>query len=236
MKQTDQTISVCYGTAIFPVSVQKNSRAKRVRLKINRKLRQAILVLPQKASFQTACNFARSKAQWIARQLDCLPEKQIFHENMSLPFLGNTVLVHHSLTAKRGVWIDQNVLWVSGKKEHLARRVQDFLKKSFSVYSLKKARQFAQKINVKVQRVTVRDTVSRWGSCSKSGRLNLSWRLVFAPLSVADYVIAHEVSHLCEMNHSSAFWKVVEMLCPDYQKEELWLKKNAAYLYSFSDK
>ena len=105
---------------------------------------------------------------------------------------------------------------------------------SFAENAAKKARETAETINARVQKVTVRDTTSRWGSCSRTGHLSLSWRLALAPLFVADYVIAHEVAHLVQMNHSDAFWRVVETLSPDYEQAERWLKKNAAYLYSFS--
>lgn len=229
-----QTATVYYAGQPIDLIVERNARARRVRLKVGRSSRQVVLVLPRPVSLKRGLEFAQRKADWIAGQLAALPEKRIFQDGMTLAFLGQESVIHHSPTAKRGVWYDQNVIWVSGKEEHLPRRVRDFLKKEFSVYALHKARETADKINARVQKVTIRDTTSRWGSCSRTGHLSLSWRLVLSPLFVADYVIAHEVAHLIEMNHSRAFWRVVEELAPDYKKAELWLKKNAAYLYSFS--
>ncbi len=227
------TAAVCYQGTKIPVTIERNPQAKRVRLKLSRKSGGIVLVLPLRASPRVGMAFAQSKADWIAAQLNSLPRKNIFQDGMPLSFLGTQVVIHHSPSARRGVWLDGNVIWVSGRAEHLPRRVQDFLKKEFAVYALKKARETADLVKVKVQKVTIRDTVSRWGSCSGSGHLSLSWRLGLAPRFVADYVIAHEVAHLVEMNHSDAFWRVVAGLCPVYRKAELWLKKNAAYLYSF---
>lgn len=229
------TAEVCYQGAKIPVTVERNPQAKRVRLKVSRKTGRIVLVLPPRASQRAGLAFAQSKADWIAGQLNDLPRKNVFQDGMPLSFLGAPVVIHHSPLARRGVWLDENVIWVSGRAEHLPRRVSDFLKKEFSVYALKKARETATLVDVNVRKITIRDTVSRWGSCSKTGHLNLSWRLGLAPLFVADYVIAHEVAHLVEMNHSAAFWRVVAELCPDYRKAEAWLKKNTAYLYSFSD-
>ncbi|MBR1777093.1 MAG: M48 family metallopeptidase [Alphaproteobacteria bacterium] len=218
------------------IHVEYNARAKRIRLKVGRSSRRIVLVLPRSVSVKRGLAFAQSKADWAVRQLALLPEKQVFQDGLSFSFLGRESVIHHSPSAKRGVWFDENVLWVSGQSEHLARRVRDFIKKEFSAYALQKARKTAEQIQVHVQRVTVRDTTSRWGSCSRTGHLSFSWRLALAPLFVADYVIAHEVAHLRQMNHSAAFWQVVEELAPDYQRAEKWLKKNAAYLYSFAAK
>ena len=229
-----QEATVYFEGRPIDLTVERNNRARRVRLKVGRASRRVVLVLPRLVSLKRGVEFAQSKAGWIVGQLAALPEKRIFQDGMSLSFLGRESVVHHSPAAKRGVWYDQNVIWVSGKEEHLARRVRDFLKKEFAAYALHKARETANKIKARVQKVTIRDTTSRWGSCSRTGHLSLSWRLALAPLFVADYVIAHEVAHLIQMNHSVAFWRLVADLSPDYKKAEQWLKKNAAYLYSFS--
>ena len=233
MSQNRLSATVFWAGQPIDLLVEKNARAKRIRLKVGRSSRQAVLVLPRTVSVKKGLEFAQQKAEWIVAQLKALPEKKVFRDGMSLSFLGKECVVHHSPAAKRGVWFDEDVIWVSGQAEHLARRVRDFIKKEFASYAFQKSREIAENTGVKVQKVTVRDTTSRWGSCSRTGRLSLSWRLALAPLSVADYVIAHEVAHLSQMNHSAAFWKVVADLVPEYKQAERWLKKNAAYLYSF---
>ncbi len=235
MKQNDtaKTLTVYdQGTAIA-VGVERSVKAKRIRLRVSRRTGAVVLVLPRRASVEKGRDFAVSKSAWIAEQLRRLPPKRVFQDGMPLTFLGRDVVIRHSPAARRGVWSAGNVVWVSGAAEHLDRRVRDFLKSEFAAYALAKARETAAKIDAKVQKLTVRDTVSRWGSCSRTGHVSLSWRLGLAPLYVADYVIAHEIAHLAQMNHSAAFWRVVAGLCPDYERAEAWLKKNADYLYSF---
>lgn len=234
MPDNEQTASVYFQGRRIDILVERNFRARRIRLKVGRSSRRAVLVLPRSVSVKRGVEFAQSKADWIFEQLEALPEKAVFCDGMRLSFLGRECVIHHSPSAKRGVWFEQDVIWVSGRAEHLARRVRDFIKREFSAYALKKARETADRIKARVVKVTVRDTTSRWGSCTRTGHLSLSWRLALAPQSVADYVIAHEVAHLREMNHSDAFWRVVAGLAPEYETAEYWLKKNAAYLYSFS--
>ena len=86
---------------------------------------------------------------------------------------------------------------------------------------------------VNARRVTLRDTTTRWGSCSSSGALNFSWRLIMAPPYVLDYLAAHEVSHLVQMNHSDAFWAIVARLIPDYARAESWLKTHGVELMRY---
>lgn len=232
--ESRQTATVYFQGQSVDVIVERSLRARRIRLKIGQSSRRAVLVLPRAVSVKRGVEFAQSKADWIMAQLAALPERRIFQDGMTLSFLGRESVVHHSPLAKRGVWFDQDVIWVSGRQEHLARRVRDFIKQEFAAYALKNAREKACRIQARVRKVTVRDTTSRWGSCTRTGHLSFSWRLALAPLFVADYVIAHEVAHLSQMNHSASFWKVVADLAPDYKQAERWLKKNAAYLYSFS--
>ena len=113
------------------IAVERSSRAKRVRLKIDRMNRCAVLVLPARASEKTGLSFAQSKADWIAAQLAALPAPKVFGDGMGFSFLGEDVVIHHSPTAKRGVWQTDGVIWVSGQSEYLPRRVADFLKASF---------------------------------------------------------------------------------------------------------
>ena len=79
----------------------------------------------------------------------------------------------------------------------------------------------------------MRDTKSRWGSCSSKGNLSFSWRLIFAPEEVVDYVVAHEVAHLAEMNHGPRFWRLVETLMPGYARHRRWLDRHRAELLAY---
>ena len=114
-----------------------------------------------------------------------------------------------------------------------ARRVSDFLRREarreLEIASLK----FAAALGVAIKRVAVRDQSSRWGSCSTTGVLSFSWRLILAPGEVLDYLAAHEVAHLVEMNHSARFWRVVQQICPGHERAKAWLDANGSDLHRY---
>ena len=128
--QNKQSATVYYHGQPIEVVVEHNIRARRVRLKVGRSSRQAVLVLPRAVPVRKGLEFAQRKADWIMEQLALLPEEKVFQDGMTFSFLGCESVIHHSPSAKRGVWFEQNVIWVSGQSEHLARRVRDFIKKT----------------------------------------------------------------------------------------------------------
>ena len=129
--------------------------------------------------------------------------------------------------------IAEGEIRVRGDPAHLARRVRDHLAALARDELARRARPLAAHVGCTIARVTVRDTRSRWGSCSASGNLSFSWRLIFAPEEVVDYVVAHEVAHLAEMNHGPRFWRLVERLAPGNAGPRAWLDRHRARLLSY---
>jgi predicted metal-dependent hydrolase len=138
--------------------------------------------------------------------------------------------------AGRGsVWLDEDGhIRVSGRDEHVPRRLLDFLKREARKILEARAIAFAARFGARPRRVTVRDTASRWGSCSANRSISFSWRLILAPDFVQDYVVAHEVAHLLEMNHGARFWRLVRSLVPDLDAPQDWLKKNGVALHRYA--
>ena len=97
-------------------------------------------------------------------------------------------------------------------------------------YFPKRAAYFAPLTGGTYGRITIRDQKTRWGSCSARGTLSFNWRLMLAPPAVLDYVVVHELCHLTHMDHSKAFWALVESVCPDYRVHRKWLKEHGAEL------
>ena len=124
-------------------------------------------------------------------------------------------------------------LCVSGMSEHIPRRIKDWLKKRAWEEARSRSQRYAKILDRNINRITVKDTKSRWGSCSSNGNLSFSWRLIFAPDHVLNYVCAHEVAHLVEMNHSPKFWTNVDLLISDWKKSRTWLKQNGNILHSY---
>jgi len=130
---------------------------------------------------------------------------------------------------ERGV----RVQFSGGRVEHAGRRLKDWLAQQARADLDERVSWHARKLGVRPRRIGLRDQTSRWGSCSSSGLLSFSWRLIFAPPLVLDYVAAHEVAHLVEMNHGARFWKLVAECVPSLDEAKQWLRHEGTDLHRY---
>ena len=217
------------------VSVKLNARARRIVLRVHPASGEVVVTAPARGGAGPALAFARRETQWIARQLKHLPEKVALAPGAEVPYLGESHPIRYS--AMRGpspVWTEDGAILVSGRVEHAPRRLLDFFKQQARTLFAARALDYAARLGARPQRITVRDTKSRWGSCSQQGALSFCWRLVFAPAYVRDYVVAHEVAHLKEMNHSPRFWAHVKILSPDSARARQWLRDHGRSLLRYN--
>ncbi len=215
------------------VAIRRNNRARRIALRIDPAKEAPELVLPPRTSESEGLDFVRSRADWLLKRLAALPPHIPFCDGTMLPFLGHLHKIVHDSTARRGVWLEGDCIVVSGHIEHLSRRVHDWLRREAKTIVTPRAHDMAAILKRKPGNITVRNQKSRWGSCSSSGNLSFNWRLVLAPDPVLDYVVAHEVGHMAEPNHSPAFWKIVDQLSPHAQQGRDWLRKNGDRLFRY---
>lgn len=220
------------GERSVPLVTRINPRARRIALKVDTHTDRVILVLPHRRHLRAAESFLDSKRDWVAARLANLPPAVALTDGATVPVLGEPRRVRHCPEARRGVWLDGHEIRVSGAAEHLPRRVLDWLRAQARAEITARVKAHAARLGVTPGRITLRDTRSRWGSCAPSGGLNFSWRLVMAPPWVLDYVTAHEVAHLREMNHGPAFWAHVETLTPGAREPaRAWLRAHGPALH-----
>ncbi len=219
---------------MLEVRVRLNPRARRMIVKVNPATGEVSVTAPSRRGVAHALDFARGEKEWIAGQLAKAPGPVLMQAGNTIPFRGKPHEIRYTPSGPAPVWIEDGVIWVSGREAHLPRRVVDFLKtearKAFEIRAL----QHAAKLGVKPSRIAVRDTASRWGSCSSARSLSFSWRLILAPDFVLDYVVAHEVAHLREMNHSPRFWAHVKTLIADRNAAQNWLRANGRELQRYT--
>lgn len=213
------------------MALRPSRRAKRIILRID-PVGAVTLVVPRRTSRDEAVAFARSKAEWLHDRLAALPQPVPFADGAELPLLGRSHRIRHEPDA-HGVRLVRNEIVVAGEDAHLPRRVLDFLRREARRECAERARRFARRVGQPIVRVSIRDPKSRWGSCSQKGHLSFSWRLILAPEWVLDYVIAHEVAHLVEMNHGPRFWRLVERLYPDSVRPREWLRRHGTRLHRY---
>jgi len=211
------------GRAI-PLMVRRNPRARRLTLTIDSENDGAIVTNPSRVPLEEALDKARSRASWILSRLEALPPRVPFVDGACVPYLGTTALIRHDPIGRRPVYFDDGNIYVSGRPEHLARRVRDWYKAEARRHISGLAAEKSTLIERTVTRITLRDPRSRWGSCTTDGRLSFSWRLMMMPEWVLDYIVAHEVAHLVAMNHGPRFWRTVDKLTADHRRANAWLK------------
>lgn len=232
------TIDVVCDGAIVPVRLRRNRQARRYTLRIQAATREVVLTIPMRGSLREARLFAQKHSAWLAARLSRLPQAAPFAHGAMLPVRGVMHRIEHRASARGAVWIEcgsdgAHLLCVSGEAAHIARRVWDYLKREARRDLEAASRAAARALGARVTRVSVRDQVSRWGSCSTTGVLSYSWRLILAPPFVLQYVAAHEAAHLIEMNHSPRFWRLVERICPDYRRAKAWLDAHGSDLHRY---
>jgi len=216
-----------------PLVYQQNRRARRIILRLDYGASRIVVVLPKRTSRDEGRRFALSNKEWIAERLDQLPETVPFAHGSIIPFLGVLHRIRYRANARGVVWCEDQEIHVAGHEEHVARRVSDWLKLEARREIEARARAKAEQLGKSVKRVILRDTKSRWGSCTTDGVLSFSWRLILAPRHVMDYVVAHEVAHLREMNHGPRFWKLCEEVCRTVDGARSWLEENGTDLYRY---
>ena len=226
-------VDVVLGGRRVTVPVRRDRRARQITIHIDASIGGAKVVMPVYAALADARAAMEDNEEWLLDRLSELPPRIPFEDGAVIPLEGRNHRIRH-VPDQRGV-VDRvdGELWVYGRPEHLSRRLTDWLKAEARHRLSPLALEKAEIIDRRVRRVTVRDQRSRWGSCGSNGHLSFSWRLILAPSSVLDYVVAHEVAHLEEMNHSPAFWRVVARLTPHTESGRRWLGRRGQQLYRY---
>ncbi|SRR5258706_7209009 len=220
------------------VTLKSDPRAHRFIVKVDPTTGEVSVVSPSVRSFDRALDFARKEKEWIAGRLANVPAQVCLAPGESVMLKGVEHVIRPGEAGNRPVWVDRDAqrptIRVAGRDEHVERRVVDWLKREARKRIEDRVAEYAFALGVSPKRITIRDTSSRWGSCSSTRSLSFSWRLILAPPRVLDYVVAHEVAHLRELNHEPRFWRLVETLVPDVAKNQDWLAENGALLHRYA--
>jgi len=219
------------GPPMLSIIVRRSARARRLSLRVSQLDGRVTMTLPQRTPFREARVFATEKEHWIRAALAARPD-------VERPVIGGKIMFEGQelqIVAGKGrtARCQDGQIIVPDNPARVAVRVAAFLKLTASERLRAASENYAAALGVSFGRISIRDTRSRWGSCSCQGNLMYSWRLVMAPPGVLDYVAAHEVSHLVEMNHSAQYWSVVSKIYPGYKISRAWLRKNGQKLHSY---
>lgn len=222
----------------FPegVDLVPHARARRLALRVDPARRRIRLVYPPRTPASVLWKFANQNSDWIARQLSLLPAPSEFGHGATIPVLGQErcIQINCDPALKRtSITLHDNELLVNTNQSDPALRIRRFLNETLLETLTTLSHRKAAVVDRKVASIALRDSKTRWGSCAHDGRLNYSRRLVYAPLYVIDYVVAHEVAHLVHMDHSDRFWAVCEALSDQYAAAKRWLKSEGRDLHRY---
>ena len=219
------------GEPPIAITVRRSARARRYSLRISRLDGRVTLTVPKRASERDAIAFAREQRGWLDKQLATQSPAVSVTIGVQIPVEGRLARVV-GVPDRRGALMG-DLIEVPERTEAPGAHVEGLLKAYARDRLVASSEHYALQIGRKFSRITLRDTRSRWGSCSAAGSLMYSWRLIMAPPEVLNYVAAHEVAHLREMNHSNRFWGLVADICPDYEHHRAWLRSEGAELHRY---
>lgn len=218
------------GQPPIAIELRINARAKRYSLRISPHNQRPTLTLPKRHVMSDAIEFAHTQEPWLRKHLSKRPER------LTLGFGGRIHIdgIEREIVSGQGrrVIVDDTRILVPGPESRIGARIKASLKVIARDRFAELSSKYATAIDAQYSTLSIRDTKSRWGSCSTDGRLMYSWRLMMAPFSVQDYVAAHEVCHLHEMHHGPEFWALVARVYPNYQADRAWLRTHGQNLHA----
>ncbi len=216
----------------IPVKIIYRPTARRLRLRFDCVSGSAVLTAPPRTTASFIARFLDGQRDWLEQQCERALTPLLFVPDMSLELLGQTVFLRHHPKAVEKI-AEPDSLIITGSREVFSKRVERALRRHALAQFTRWADEDAGNLGLPPCPVKVRDTRSRWGSCSARSGISLSWRLVFAPVMVARYVVAHEVAHRRHMNHSPAFWATVRQLVGDPSPSRKWLRDHGLELFRY---
>ena len=224
-----------------PVRLRVDGRARRVSLRVDAASREVVATAPTPRRLKDAAKFAADRAGWIAKALDKLPDARALVPGAAIELLGKPTQLERAASRRTQGLVEDETgarLLAYGADDFLfARAVVRLLKADALRFFTERTAVHAAALGQAMPKVAVTDTRGRWGSCTparggRSGSIRYSWRLVLAPWAVADYVAAHECSHLVQADHSPKFWAVVDTLTDDVKRPRAWLRAHGPSLHA----
>ncbi|MBL4639470.1 MAG: M48 family metallopeptidase [Kordiimonadaceae bacterium] len=234
---TTGEFSCLLGAETVPVTVRRNAQAKRLILRVDKTTGEVKLTLPKHVGKRAAEKFINNNLVWIQNERASVAPEMVTGHGDSLPFLGDIQTLNFTGISPRKVVHEYEEISVGGPLDLAGKRLENWFRAEAKNILTERADYHAEMLGARFERISIGDMKSRWGSCSSTGTLRFSWRLVLAPFEVLDYVAAHEVAHLLEMNHSDRFWAHVATCIPDHKARRRWLKTegNALFKIRFGD-
>ncbi len=231
--RVENGMAILQGTPEIAVVLRRSGQARRLSLRVSGLDGRVTLTLPKSLRLQDALEFLQERESWLRAAVTRVPEMSPVGIGQEIMLHGKIVRITQGTGPRLGVEGAQLLVPPDPTGTRTALRVATYLKASARAALVPASERYAAALGRPIGAIALRDTRSRWGSCTAQGRLMYSWRLIMAPPEVLHYVAAHEVAHLEHMDHSRNFWACVAQLMPEYKQHRHWLRDNGALLHSY---
>ena len=219
------------GDPPIPLILRRSAQARRISLRISQLDGRVTLTMPKRLKEAEGLAFAREKESWIRKHLEARGADVAIGIGAQFPLGGKMVRVE--VGQGRRIQLGTETVRVPGREDRVPARLAAHLKELARDRLSGACDDYAAILGKPYTKLTLRDTRSRWGACTADGGLMFSWRLILTPPEVLDYVAAHEVAHLAQMNHSPAFWAEVERIYGPYKDARAWLRTHGSDLHRY---
>ena len=220
-----------YKNQTINVLIKKNKLSRNYKLTFDKKNMRGLVSIPKYISFKSGIDFAEENIEWLSKEVKKLYPLIFIKNGSSLLIKGKKTKVIFKSDTNCTVNIFENKILIKSNRGNFKKILQHWLYDQILTDSRNYIKLISKENDLNLNKVKLSNSFNYWGSCNSKGIIHLNWRLIFAPASVLKYIIVHEVCHLKEFNHTTEFWELVKKMCPNYNDQINWLKKNDSYLY-----
>ncbi len=229
-KNLIKKFELVYKKEVIFIKVKKNKLSKSYKLSLDKKDLNGLVSIPYYIKYEEGVKFAKENLEWLSEEIKKLKPIIKINNGTKIKLFDDILKIKYITSSANKINLTQNVLEIFSEKHHsdiLLKWIKGEVKKS----SIEIINNFSRKLNVKISKIKISNSFSYWGSCNSKNEISINWRLIFCPRYVLEYIIAHELSHLIEFNHSKNFWILVDKLISNRIDAQRWLKQNDNYMY-----
>ena len=230
-KISNKIFKILHKNDEIEIIIKKNKLSRNYKLTFDKRRLYGLVSIPKHISFKDGIAFAQENADWLSEQYNEMMPLIKIENGLNIYFEGEKRKLIYLNDQKSNVKLsNKSIIITNGNNAH-QKIFYEWIKKRVLEKTKETVFNFSKILNVKIRNIRLSNSFSYWGSCNSNNDISINWRLVFSPSEVLEYIIAHEMSHLVEFNHSKKFWTLVDKLISKRKKQEIWLKKNGNYLY-----
>jgi hypothetical protein len=229
-KNLIKKFELIYRKEVINIKVKKNKLSKSYKLSLDKKDLNGLVSIPYYIKYEDGAKFAKENLEWLSEEIRKFKPIIKINNGSKIKVFDDILKIKYVTFSTNKIKLTRDVLEIFSEKQH-SDILLKWIKGEVRKLSNEIINDFSRKLNVNVSKIKISNSFSYWGSCNSKNEISINWRLIFCPQYVLKYIIAHELSHLIEFNHSKNFWNLVDKLISNRVAAQKWLKNNDNYMY-----